>query len=152
MNALEKVHNLLRHIHNVQANCIHLGEKLITRGEEQIGIRLIRNGLQHDATKFDGIEWELLDLADHPNHYLAVFEHQKHNRHHPEFHVNIHDMCDVDVAEMVCDWKARSGEFGTGLKEWIEVKATAKWQFKMTDPIGRKIKKYMKLLLDKPFV
>ena len=152
MGTLDKVHKLLRHIRNVQDGCIHLGEKLIEKGEEKLGRTLIRNGLQHDSSKFTGIEWDYLDCKDSPIMLaLAIKTHQGNNRHHPEYHSDIHDMPDVDIAEMVADWRARAGEFGTDLRVWVTTNATIKFQFKMTDPVGRKIKKYMNLILDKPF-
>lgn len=42
----------------------------------------------------------------------AIFHHITHNRHHPEWHPDPDEMTEVDLIEMVCDWKAMSQEFG----------------------------------------
>ena len=51
----EKIQDILRHIQNVQANCLLLGKRLIERGDFEIGRQLIANGMIHDNSKFQGI-------------------------------------------------------------------------------------------------
>ncbi len=41
----------------------------------------------------------------------AIDHHVTTNRHHADFHLNPHDMTDVDLIEMVCDWTAMSQKF-----------------------------------------
>jgi hypothetical protein len=55
------------------------------------------------------------------------------------------------VAEMVCDWAARSSEFGTDLRDWIENKATKRYNFSLTSPIATSINLYTNLLLKPKF-
>jgi hypothetical protein len=166
MNDIEKIESLLRHIRNVQDNCELLGKKLIENylkldkraqkksNDLHIGKQLIANSREHDKSKFYGIEWEHLGKGD-PFLGKAVIQHNRSNPHHPEYWGDIHQMPDVYIAEMVCDWKARSSEFGTDLKEFIEEKAQKRWGFKLTgvpvDSVGLKIKKYLSLLLDESF-
>jgi hypothetical protein len=57
----------------------------------------------------------------------------------------------VYVAEMVCDWYARSTEFGTGVREWIDDKATEKFAFTVEDPIYETIQEMLSLLLEPSF-
>lgn len=57
----------------------------------------------------------------------------------------------VYLAEMVCDWYARSSEFGTGLREWIDNKATKKFSFTKEDDIYKEIQDILNLLLDPNF-
>jgi len=59
---LVKIRNITRHIRNVEDNCLILGERLILRGEIELGKQLIANGFVHDASKFTGIEFEYLSL------------------------------------------------------------------------------------------
>ena len=40
----------------------------------------------------------------------AVEKHKQSNRHHPEFHANVLEMSELDLAEMVCDWAAMAEE------------------------------------------
>ncbi|SVC81897.1 uncharacterized protein METZ01_LOCUS334751, partial [marine metagenome] len=52
--------SLIRHIDNVRASCLLLGERLIENDKDELGLQLIANGHIHDASKFYGIEWEYL--------------------------------------------------------------------------------------------
>lgn len=68
----EKLYVIVRHIKNVQENCLLLGEKLIEKGLIDFGRELIARGFCHDNSKFYGIEWENMaqgnnDVSDNPN-------------------------------------------------------------------------------------
>lgn len=154
---MEKVKALTRHIRNVEDNCLILGEKLIGEGEIELGHHLIANGFIHDASKFFGIEWDYLSIAPIKEEEtklklkLAVQQHNSTNKHHPEAWDGIKNMPSVFVAEMVCDWKARSEEFGTSLREWIDSDATKRFDFGKNDNVYKEIMKYVDLLCQKPF-
>jgi hypothetical protein len=60
-------------------------------------------------------------------------------------------MPDVYIAEMVCDCQARSSEFGTDVRLWFREQASLKYGFTMDDDVGRKIERFLNLLLSKPF-
>ena len=60
LRMMEKIHGITRHMRNVEDNCLILGEKLIERGELELGHDLIANGFIHDASKFHGIEFEYM--------------------------------------------------------------------------------------------
>ncbi len=150
MDDIKKVHALLRHIRNVQDNCLHLGIKLMEQGEVDFGKLLIANGQIHDNSKWKGVEWDHLETTD-PFLGKAVLQHSRTNPHHPEYWGSIHEMPRIYVAEMVCDWKARSSEFGTDLKQWIACSATKRFEFNLLDPVGIQINNMLNLLLDKPF-
>lgn len=147
----KRIDSLCRHIEGVQKNTLLLGTRLIEDGDEKTGIMLIANGFIHDHSKFYGVEWEYLGKDDSEASQLAIRQHQHTNKHHPQYWGGIHDMPDLYVAEMVCDWKARSNEFGTDLREWIDNEATKTFSFTKREKIYRTIKKYLDLLLDKPF-
>src|SRR5208282_4579478 len=153
---LAKVRAILRHVRNVHEACLLLGERLIERGESQLGRRLITRGFQHDLSKFFGIEWDLMapcDQTSRPNKKLrmAVSHHNTTNDHHPEFWGSIHEVPRWAVAEMICDWKSRSEEFGTSLHAYIKENATERWHFSERDPIYRTIMEFVNMLCDKPF-
>lgn len=141
---------VLDHIQNVQRNCYKLGLKLIKNGEFELGRNLIANGQIHDNSKFKGIEFDHLFYND-PILADVVKHHSSTNPHHPEYWGKIQSMPDVYIAEMVCDCQARSSEFGTDVRVWFKEQATVKYGFTMEDEVGRKIERFLNLLLTKPF-
>jgi len=155
---MEKIRAVARHIRNVEDNCFLLGEKLILGGEIDLGKQLIANGFIHDASKFHGIEFEYLSTGNPTEEHaklklkLAIHHHQKTNPHHPEaWSGGIKDMPDVYLAEMACDLKARSEEFGTNFREWINDSATTKWNFKKEDKVYQDLMRYVDMICQKPF-
>lgn len=146
---------LLRHIDRVLESCTVLGERLIDQDEGHMGHQLIANGYCHDNSKFYGIEW--LYLHDevkqaHPNLFNAAWtQHVTTNRHHPEYWDGIGNMPRVYLAEMVCDWHARSSEFGSDLRAYIEQRATRRFHFDSGMRVYRDIKDLVNLLLDPSF-
>lgn len=149
-DAIEKIELVVNHIRNVQKFTYRLGIKLMKRGEIELGRNLIANGQIHDNSKFKGIEFAHLFYGD-PLLPEVVKHHQAINPHHPEHWGSIHDMPRVYVAEMVCDWYARSTEFGTGIRDWIDSKATQKFSFSKDDPVYGVIQEMLNLLLDPAF-
>lgn len=149
----EKIDDIIRHINHVKDNCLLLGERLINYGKRDVGRLLIANGFIHDNSKFYGVEWDYLnDESGDPDLLrIAVSQHNRTNQHHPEYWGGIDLMPGLYIAEMVCDWKARSGEFGTSLQDWIEEGAATKFGYTTDSEIYRKIMFYSELLCDKPF-
>lgn len=146
---------LCRHIDNVRLKCQILGERLIEQGEA-MGHKLIANGYIHDNSKFYGVEWKYIHadmMGGVHNESLAdaILEHHSKNKHHPEYWQGISDMPSVYVAEMVCDWAARSSEMGNDLREWIKDHATKKFKMKVQSKIYKEIKKFVDILLDPKF-
>jgi hypothetical protein len=150
---MDKVQGLLRHILGVQQNCLLLGQRLIEAGEFHLGKLLIANGLIHDNSKFHGIEWDHLYTQndDREKLALAIQQHNRTNPHHPEYWGGINNMPRIYLAEMVCDWKTRSNEFGASLTDWIEDDAMKRFQFTKTDAIYESILFFLELLVEKPF-
>ncbi len=152
----KRLEKLLRHVNNVQNNCLRLGETLIEQGEEELGRNLIVNGRIHDASKFTGIEWEYFHAdvkEEHPELFKAAWlQHVKTNKHHPEYWVGgIKTMHDVYIAEMVCDWLARSMEFGDDIWEWAKDKAPERYDYSTSSPVYKKIKSYLEMILEPAF-
>lgn len=155
---MEKIRGIARHIRNVEDNCLILGEKLIGLGELDLGKQLIANGYVHDSSKFHGIEFEYMAPGCSAENEgaklklkLAVHHHNTTNTHHPEYWNGIKNMPRVCIAEMVCDWKSRSEEFGESLRDYINEKATKRWDFNKDDEVYKEIMSFVDLLCDKPF-
>jgi hypothetical protein len=146
---------VVRHITHVQQSCTLLGERLILAGD-RMGHKLIANGFIHDNSKFHGIEWLYLhdDVKDfEPQMFMAALtQHVRNNMHHPEYWDGIENMPSLYMAEMVCDWHARSSEFGTDLRSFIKDVATKKFDFKVSGKVYKEIKKFVDMLLDTAFV
>jgi hypothetical protein len=153
MDDLDKIESIIRHLENVQRNCILLGKRLIEQGKFELGRLLIANGFIHDNSKFYGIEWSELSPsnADKGKLSLAVQHHNHTNSHHPEYWGNIKNMPEIYLIEMVCDWKARSTEFGSSVMEWVDEQATKRYCFTKEDKVYADIVKYLSLLCDQPF-
>ncbi len=149
-----KLNFRMRHIQNVQDTAFLLADRLADRGEFTLARRLVQRALCHDSSKFEGIEWDFLDIdsSDKENRdklKLAIHQHQQSNNHHPEFFTGgVSDMSRVQVAEMVCDWKARSDEFGSSLLDWIKDVACERYGFTVRSRAYQKIKYFVDLLLD----
>lgn len=155
---MDKIRAIARHIRNVEDNCLLLGEKLIERGEIDLGHKLIANGYVHDASKFWGIEWEHMALGAPTVEEgaklklkMAVMHHNRTNEHHPEYWGDIRLMPRLYLAEMVADWKARSEEFGTSLRDWIDEVATKRFHFMKDERVSKEITEFVDLLCPKPF-
>jgi len=158
-NVLNKINHLTRHIRNVEDNCILLGTKLIEGGEIELGKQLIANGFVHDVSKFSGIEFEFLTTGV-PNQEenaklklkLAIHHHQSTQPHHVQYWINgIINMPDVYLAELVCDLKSRSEEFGTNIRDYIDTEGIELWKITKDDVVYKKIMRFVNLICNKPF-
>jgi hypothetical protein len=114
----------------------------------------------HDASKFGGIEFENLSNSTSENTKeenaklkmrMALQHHVSTNQHHAEFWNGIKNMPSVALAECICDWKARSEQFGTSLRDWIDEQATKRFNFTKNDEVYKEIMSFVDLLCEKPF-
>jgi hypothetical protein len=154
MTAEEHIDNLVRHIGLVRDACLRLGKRLMAQGRVEFGRLLIARGFVHDASKFLGIEWEYMrpdETVPEAAKQLAIEHHRQTNGHHPECWGGIENMPEIAVAEMVCDWYARSQEFGTDLREWVRTEAMSRYKMKAGDQPHRWATAFIDLLLDRPF-
>jgi len=151
----ERMKSVIRHISHVQQSCSLLGERLILQGEVGMGRKLIANGFIHDNSKFYGIEWKHLHddvKVESPELFAsALQQHVLTNRHHPEYWDGIENMPRLFLAEMICDWHARSSEFGTDLRGFIKEVATKKFKFTLQGKVYKDLKYFVDSLLDQPF-
>jgi hypothetical protein len=153
---LSKLDVLIEHIQLVQQSTVKLGKRLIERGEIQFGKELIARGFRHDNSKFYGIEFDYLNTPGalgppDPLTTTAIDHHRRCNEHHPEYWGDIKTMPRIAIAEMVCDWRARSSHWSTGLVSWIKEKAMEQWGFNASDAVYGEIMYFVSLLLDQPF-
>lgn len=152
---MEHLDNLVRHISLVRDACVLLGKRLMKQGRITFGRLLIARGFVHDATKFYGIEWDYLHAGPdvEPKMLeLAIKQHVTTNEHHPEYYEGFHNMVELSVAEMVCDWFARATEFGTGLRDWIEEEAITKYNIDVKSEQYGWLVNFVNLLLEDSFV
>ena len=153
MTPEDHLENLVRHIGLVRDACLLLGRRLIERGRQDFGRQLVARGLVHDVSKFEGIEWEYLtkSTACPPGVWKWPSQHHRGNDHHPEFWGGLDKMPEICVAEMVCDWYARSQEFGTNLRDWIRTNAARRYNIDLQSEQCRWINGFVEILLGKPF-
>lgn len=150
----EHLKNLVRHISLVQEACLLLGNRLVAAGQPSFGRNLIARGFQHDVSKFHGIEWDYLHVGpDVPKEDLdrAIKQHVHTNDHHPEFWGGVVEMPEIAVAEMVCDWYARSQERGTGLRTWITEHAMERFSIVPGSNEDATIRRFTDMLLADAF-
>lgn len=155
LDDLKRIRELLRHVKLVQEAAQRIGEALIEQGEARFGRELIANAMSHDQTKFRGIEWDCIgnrnSACTEEEKQLAIVQHIKTNPHHPEYWDGIENMPKIYLHEMVCDWFARSVEFGTDLREWVKGNAVPKYNIRINSKPWKEIKKALDILLDQPF-
>jgi hypothetical protein len=145
---------LIRHIGLVRDACTMLGKKLIAQGRPHFGRLLIARGYVHDASKFYGIEWEYMTTGqDVPPQVrdLAIEHHRQTNAHHPEYWGGFENMPEICIAEMACDFYARSQEFGTDLRKWIRETAVPRYQIDTTGEQFAWLDGFVEQLLARPF-
>jgi len=155
---MEKIRALTRHIRNVEDNCLILGERLILSEEIELGRHLIANGFIHDVSKFFGIEWDQLIIGPPIKEdetklklKMAIYQHRKTNFHHIEYWSNIENMPDVYLAELICDLKSRSEEFGTSLIDYINECVDKKWKITKDSRTYKRILEFVNLLCNPVF-
>lgn len=151
MIASDKIDEIVRHIDGVQTACRLLGERLIDNDKADLGRLLIARGYVHDNSKFYGIEWDYLVSGDSEHLKLAISQHNRTNDHHPEYWGGIDLMPPLCLAEMVCDWKVRSGEFGSSLRDWVDGDASKRFKYTKGSKVYSTIMYFVDLLCDKPF-
>ena len=145
----EQLEKLLRHIRIVQEACWELTKKLLKMGDTVFARCLIASSMSHDVSKFYGIEYNNLIQSESPELLkYAVGHHQQTNKHHPEYWGGVENMPRLAIAEMVCDWYARSNEFGTDLRKWIKEDALAKYDIPPQGKVYKVIKEFVDLLLE----
>ena len=137
---------------------------LCKNGKRNVAEKLAKAALIHDDSKLSKLECSSMakikakvkpeeDSMKDPNvlpndDIIEILEnHWKNNRHHPEHFPNVNDMKEHDIAEMVCDWSARSIQYGTNLMEFAKTRLENRF-FAFSEENKRKILLYCKVLID----
>lgn len=150
----------IEHKKIVLDNCSLLAKHLISEGQVDLGIELLKRGTLHDSSKFDTAEFiRLASILKSKKCFLdanyklssteinAIEHHWKHNRHHPEYFTNpSEEMTELDLLEMVCDWFARSIQYGTEFIPFIEERQQNRFHFEQS--VFDNIHKYCTLIQD----
>lgn len=142
-NSIAKViEDTMIHKKLVLESCWKMAYYFLEDGEEKKAIEIIIRGWIHDNSKFTIQEIEGLaqidddhhsmrhagtQLPEHMKEYLAI--HYQNNTHHPEHWEDVSQMPEMDIVEMVCDWHARSVQFGTDLIEFAKTRQEIRFHF-----------------------
>lgn len=144
---LEKLNTMaedtIRHKKIVLDNCLLMSKYLMNKGKIELGTQLLKRGCEHDNSKFDSDEFRRLSQIlksrkcfTDANSQLSTEErkaieyHWKHNRHHPEYFENpSEEMTELDIIEMVCDWFARSLQYGTEFIPFVKERQSNRFNF-----------------------
>lgn len=142
----------------VLENCLLVSRYLIRNGEIQLGMELLKRGALHDNSKFESVEFENLAkilksrkcFTDAKSKLskeetTAIEYHWSHNRHHPEYYNKpSQEMEKLDIIEMVCDWYARSKQYGTDFIEFVKERQNNRFHFE--DEVFNTILTYCELI------
>lgn len=155
---LKQIHDTMVHKQFVLKSCFLMAEHLYNEGQKDLALSLMQRAANHDNSKFNKEELYNLALINdnnmsfiNPNSKLdkenekLIELHWKNNSHHPEHFENYDDMSELDIIEMVCDWHARSSEFGTDLMEFFETRQKNRFHF--SDEQYNKIKNYCQIII-----
>ncbi len=150
----EHIDDLAGHIRRVQENARSLASVLIGDGRSEFARVLLAKASVHDASKWHGIEWQFLHQGpdvDPVGLRAAIEQHQKTNDHHPEYWGGFENMPEICIAEMVCDWLARSQEFATDMRDWVKRVAAEKHSFHKSPAQAAKVWAFIEMLLPVKF-
>lgn len=150
----DQIDDLAGHIRRVQDNARTLATGLIDQGRSEFARVLLAKASVHDASKWHGIEWQYLHKGpdvDPAGLRAAIEQHQKTNDHHPEYWGGFENMPEICIAEMVCDWLARSQEFATDLREWVKKTAAERYGFHKVPQQAARVDQFIALLLPAKF-
>ena len=150
---LEHLEDIVSHLTELHECAVKMAKGLMAIGKKPLALLLLKRAFSHDVDKFTRKNFKYLrrGLDGTPEFDEARRNHAKHNRHHPEYHSSIHEMSDLDVAEMMCDWVSRSRACCGSVEEWINNEATKRYGFTKQDKIYDKMKELLDLVVYKPF-
>ena len=154
---IEHISETMLHKSYVIRACLKMSKILIQENKVDLALLLLQRSNIHDNSKLVGPELELLSTLYgnqesfiNPNIQLSaqqreiIEKHWENNRHHPEHFENVLDMSELDIIEMVCDWYARSLQYGTDFIEFIKTRQETRFHF--PNEMFMKILKYCEIL------
>lgn len=115
---------------------------LIKEGRDEEALAFLKRLIVHDNSKLSKGEINLfLQIEDSEkglkDAYTKMSEqtkkaielHWKNNRHHPECFADYHEMKELDIIEMVCDWFSRSLQYKTDFLEFVKIRQDNRFHF-----------------------
>lgn len=157
MTKQEHIMDTIVHKKYVLEACAKLLKKLFDEDRYDEAYALSRRCLSHDDSKLEAVELNKFIELDNSrkgmvNAEVEMTEHEKeiisthwsHNRHHPEYFKDYHEMNEIDIMEMCCDWYARSLQFGTDFLSFV--KSRQKQRFKFDDEFYQRVMQYCNFL------
>ena len=141
----------------VMDNCYLMFKYLADNDQLSLGVELLKRGTVHDNSKFNNGEFENLakilksrecfinaEAQLSPEEKKAIEAHWKRNKHHPEYYEDSSEMSELDMIEMVCDWFARSLQYGTKFIPFVRERQRNRFHFEENQ--FKFILKYCKLM------
>jgi hypothetical protein len=150
----QHVDDLDGHIRRVQENAMVLAKHFMSNGRTPFAYRLLTKVSTHDLSKWNGIERMYLHRGPDVDRTMldaAIKQHNSTNDHHPEAHGGLKHMPEVCVAEMVCDWLARSQEGATDLRQFVRTIAAERFDFPSAPQQVAWIEEFISILLPQKF-
>lgn len=142
MNELEYITETFKHKKYILESCSLLVEFLYKSGRAGEAKALANRCMVHDASKMsekelqgfiklNNIKESMTNSASKLNDYEKeiISVHWKNNRHHPEYFDDYHDMTEIDIMEMCCDWHSRSKEYGTNFLDFVKERQKNRFHF-----------------------
>lgn len=155
---IEHFEELCEHKKILIDSCKVLSIYFLKRGDEDFALQLMKRAFIHDISKLSKFEFHAADAFNSfskntntrthnfsKDEKIFLTEHWKNNKHHPEHWDDVTNMTDIDIAEMVCDWHARSVEFEDDLLDYIEYRQETRFSF--PDTMYSRIMYYANILL-----
>ena len=122
--------------------CLLMTKYLFSKNQITLATELLKRGCEHDNSKFESAEFRKLsqilkgdkcftDASTQlsPEEVKAIKVHWARNSHHPEYFNDYEEMSELDILEMVCDWFARSLQFGTDFLPFVEERQENRFHF-----------------------
>ena len=150
----QHIDDLDGHIRRVQENAMDLAKHFLRNGRQHDARVLLAKANAHDQSKWGGIEWDVLHRGpdvDKDMLSAAIKQHNHTNDHHPEFWGGLKNMPELCVAEMVCDWLARSQELATDFRQYVKTVAAERFDFRSAPNQAAWISEFTDILLPQKF-
>lgn len=141
MNKMEHILDTITH----KKYILEVGEsvikKMIEDGKEELAFELGKRFILHDNSKVSDEEVsnfvKIENYGNMKNPEVLMDErlkenialHWKNNRHHPEHFEDYHQMNEIDIWEMCCDWYSRSLQNKTNFLSFVEKRQEIRFKF-----------------------
>lgn len=157
MTEQEHIMDTLLHKQLLLESGMILVQYLYDHNRPEDALNLAKRCTRHDISKFEGEEIAKFTKLDNSRQSMIdsnetlsedtkkiIETHWKNNRHHPEHFKTHDDMTEIDIMEMVCDWHARSKQFGTDFLSFVKTRQENRFHF--DEELFQKIYRYCEIL------